>query len=529
MISALSAALIAGFLLWRYRSLLVLLVVAVPLAAGTLAGAAAVALVFGHVHGAAFGFGMTMLGVAADYPILLVSGRRPGEGLPATARRIWPPLRLAAGAAAAGMLAMILSGFPGLAQLGLFAAAGLPAAALVTRFVLPRLMPEAAIETRALPASWMRALLALPAHRGAAVATLGVAALFLAAIGGPAWERNLAALSPVPRAQRDLDAELRRQIGAPDVGVLIVLRGAGEEQVLQASERVAAALAPLVASGAITGFDAPSRWLPSAATQRARQAALPDAETLRARLDEARGGLPFRPTAFDRFVGDVEASRRLAPLTRRDLAASPLLAARLDPLLRPPGGPGEPWQAVIAPTGLRDPAALRAALADPALGQPLVIEVKAETEALVAAATRRALLWTAAGGLLVLGLLALGLGGPGAALRTAAPLAGALLVTVAVLSAAGERLSLFHLVSLLLLAGVGMDYALFLARSGGEAERARALGSVLNCTLTTLLTFGLLALCSTPVLRGIGLTVAIGVAAAFLLAATLAPRAEARR
>jgi predicted exporter len=42
--------------------------------------------------------------------------------------------------------------------------------------------------------------------------------------------------------------------------------------------------------------------------------------------------------------------------------------------------------------------------------------------------------------------------------------------------------------------------------------------------VTTLLTFGLLALCRTPVLHATGLTVTIGVACAFLLACALAPR-----
>ena len=42
--------------------------------------------------------------------------------------------------------------------------------------------------------------------------------------------------------------------------------------------------------------------------------------------------------------------------------------------------------------------------------------------------------------------------------------------------------------------------------------------------VTTLLTFGLLALCATPVLHATGLTVTVGVASAFLLACALAPR-----
>ena len=94
------------------------------------------------------------------------------------------------------------------------------------------------------------------------------------------------------------------------------------------------------------------------------------------------------------------------------------------------------------------------------------------------------------------------------ALRNAAALAGALLLTFAALAALGEAINVFHLTAALLLAGVGMDYALFMSRSGDDTgeEAARALGSVITCMVTTLLTFGLLALCTTPVLHATGLT-----------------------
>jgi predicted exporter len=116
-----------------------------------------------------------------------------------------------------------------------------------------------------------------------------------------------------------------------------------------------------------------------------------------------------------------------------------------------------------------------------------------------------------------------------AAAWTAAPILGALLVVVAVLALLGQRLTPFHLAALLLAAGVGIDYALFLGTTARQnaAEARQTLAAVFNCTMTTLLTFGLLGFCATPVLRGIGLTVAIGVVAAFLLALSLAPRAVA--
>jgi predicted exporter len=525
MISVLSALLIAGFLWLRYRSLLMLAAVAVPLAAGTLAGAAAVALAFGAVHGAALGFGMTMLGVVVDYPLLLITQRRPEETLAQTARRIWPTLRLAAAAAALGLTGMIASGFPILAQLGLFGVAGLLVGVGVTAGLLPWLLPGAVFAPRPLPAALARGFGRLRGLRAVAL-VVPLAGLVLLALGGPRWEDDLARLSPIPQAQRDLDEQLRRQLGAPDVRGLVALTGPDAETVLRRAEAVEGALAPLVARGVLGGFDSPARYLPSTATQRARQAMLPTADTMRARLAEAAAGLPFRPDAFARFLDALAGSRDLPPLVAGDLGRLPVLSARLGPLLSQADGQ---WQGLVIPNDLRDVAALRHALdglADPAI---LWVDVKAETEGVVATTTSQALLWCGLGGLAVLGLLAAGLGrgwrGIPAALWTAAPIIGALLVTVTVLALAGQRLTPFHLAALLLAAGVGMDYALFLGASAnsGAAEANRTLGAVFNCTMTTLLTFGLLAFCGTPVLRGIGLTVAIGVIAAFLLALTLSP------
>jgi predicted exporter len=522
LVSTLSFLLVAAFLFWRYRSPMMLAVVAVPLALGTLAGLVIVNAAFGHVHGAALGFGMTMLGVCDDYPILLVTNRAPGEALRDTARRIWPTLRLAVAAAIAGLVPMLASGFPGLAQLGLFAASGLAAAALATRFLLPALLPAEGLPVRPLPERAAHALLRLPALRWPVLAGLALVALALALSGGPRLADDIADLSPVPADVRALDGALRAQLGAPDVRVMLVATGADAEGALRAAE---AATAALLASGAIAGLDQPARYLPSVATQRARIAALPGDATLAARVDAARAGLPFRATAFAPFLDGMAEARRLPPLTPADLGDAPLLAARLSPLLRRDEGG---WRAILLPEGIRDMAALRATAA--AIPGLLLVDIKAETGALLGQGIGTALRWGAVGGVLVLALLGAGRGLAGG-LRIALVLSGALLMTFATLHALGEPISVFHLTAALLLAGVGMDYALFIAHGGGEdpENAARALGAVITCMVTTLLTFGLLALCRTPVLHATGLTVCIGVASAFLLACTLAPRQGARR
>lgn len=518
LVSILSASLVAAFLLWRYRSLLLLGAVALPVLLGALAGLLAVQAAFGHVHGAAFGFGMTMLGVAADYPVVVVAHRAPGESVGEAARRVWPTLRLAVATSVAGLTPMLASGFPGLAQLGLFAGAGLLAAALAARRLLPALLPAEPPAPRPLPRGAMDAVAALAARRRLAPWLLGGVAAALLLAGGPRLERDIAALSPVPEALRELDGRLRAQAGAPDVRLVLSVRAPDAEGALIAAERAAAAL---TAGGAAAALDHPARWLPSAATQRARLDALPDAATLAARLEAARAGLPFRPGAFAPFLEDVAAARAAGPLTPDALEGAPLLAARLATLLRPENGG---WRALLLPEGAQDPAALRAA-AVPGL---LVVDIKAETERILDAGIATALRWGGLGAGMVLALLLAGRGLAG--LRLALVPGGALLLAFGALHLLGERVSVFHLTAALLLAGVGMDYALFMSRMTQEdaAEDARALGAVVTCMVTTLLTFGLLALCRTPVLYAMGLTVSLGVAAAFLLACALAPPRRGR-
>ena len=73
-----SVILVAALLLWRFRSVWVLAAVGVPVMVSISMAALAVQLIF-DIHGIAFGFGMTMLGVTVDYPVLLIGHRKQGE------------------------------------------------------------------------------------------------------------------------------------------------------------------------------------------------------------------------------------------------------------------------------------------------------------------------------------------------------------------------------------------------------------------------------------------------------------------
>jgi len=114
------------------------------------------------------------------------------------------------------------------------------------------------------------------------------------------WQADISALSTVSTADARVDGELRSDLGTADSRYFVVVRAADQESVLQAAEQAAARLEPLVADGTLAGYDSPTRFLPSQATQAARRAALPEPGELARRLQDASEVCRYRPPACRR-------------------------------------------------------------------------------------------------------------------------------------------------------------------------------------------------------------------------------------
>lgn len=506
-------------LLWvAYRSWRAPLFGVLPLASAGLAGLGAVAWAFDGVHGITVAFGFTLIGVVQDYPIHLFSHQRAGLSPWDNARALWPTLATGVASTCIAYLTFLASGVEGLQQLAVFTIAGLATAALATRLLLPALIDPAPRDPAASPllARLWHAVARIPRPRWSLLA-LAVAALAVWRFApGPFWENDLSKLTPVPPAALARDAVLRAELGAPDVRYVLALEGRDAQAVLRASERLRPTLERLKAQGAIDGYDLAARYLPSATIQRARQGRLPDAQTLSRTLSTVLADSPFRADAFTAFAADVERARTAPPLAPGDLAGTPLETATSGLLLLRPGHA----TALVSLSGLRDPDAV--AKAAVARGARL-LDLKQASESLVAAYRERVLLALGIAAVLLALAVWIALRTPRRVWRVLLPMALTTLVIVAVLRACGVELNLFHLVALILAAGLGLDYALFFDHAGdGYADQLRTLHALIVCSLMTLLVFSLLALSSIPVLRAIGTTVALGVACNFVLALLVA-------
>jgi len=521
-----SLVLVVGLLWLVYRSWRLLGLNLLPMLTGTLAGITAVSLVYGEVHGITLGFGTTMIGEAVDYAIYLFV-QHPG---PAARRAFWRTLWLGLLTSVAGFLALLGSGFPGLVQLGLYSTAGLLAAVLVTRYVLPPLMPAQlpAIDLPRTGALLQRAVQLAPRLRGLLLLFVATMLAVVALHAERIWNRSISALNPVPRAAQQLDEELRRDLGASELRYLAVLTAPDAEQGLQQSERASRVLQALSREGLLAGYSAPSQVLPSRASQQARQAALPEAAELQRRLAAALAGQPLKPERLQGFVADAERNRTRPLLTRADLdgTAAALLYDTLlvqrerDVLvllpLRPVLREGE---------ATLDLDRIDAALHAEGLAQATVIDLLAETNALFDSYLHEALVYSGLGCLAILALLLFMLRSLVRALRVALPLVCAVLGVTGALLLAGTALTILHLVGLLLVVAIGSNYALFFDSSNAAAsplEQRQTLISLVTANLTIVGSFGMLALSSVPVLTILGVTVGLGTMLALLFSAVLA-------
>ncbi len=501
-------------LAFAYRSWKMPVLGALPLATAGLAGLGAVALGFDGVHGITVAFGFTLIGVVQDYPIHLFSHQRPGVSPWANARALWPTLATGVVSTCIAYVTFLFSGVDGLKQLAVFTIAGLAAAALSTRFLLPGLIdpaPRDFADSRTLAVLWEK-IARLPRPRGSLIV---VASLCLAAIAlapGAFWQNDLSKLTPVPADALARDAVLRDELGAPDVRYVLTVAGRDAEQALQRSERLRPALDSLVKKGALTGYDLAARYLPSAATQRARQQRLPPPAALQDMVQTVVAATPFNEDAFDPFRVDLERARRAAPLTQADLQGTPLAASVAGLLL----SSGAHATALVSLNGLQDPVAVaRVAVAHGAQ----LLDMKQASESLVAAYRGRVLAALGVAAILLAITVWIALRAPRRVLRVLLPMALTTLLVLAALRLCGVELNLFHLVALILAAGLGLDYALFFDHAGADrADQLRTLHALIVCSLMTLLVFALLALSSIPVLRAIGSTVALGVLFNFVLA-----------
>lgn len=521
-LSIVATLLVLFILLYTYRSYRVLLLAALPIAGGLLWAAAVTTLVWGSVHGISIAFGITLLGVALDYPVHLFSHAGSAETVSSAARRIWPTLRIGALTTMLAFAAMVSANFPGIQQLGVFAISGLFAAVVITRYLLPVLIPS--VPARSAHAiGWGNINLRLPQKHVPVIYTVLLAVtLLLAGLGGKnIWSDDIGALTPIPDELRQRDRDLRARMNVAEPRYQIVVRGETLEKVLQRQEQLRPLLQQSVRTGILAASDMAATILPSAAAQRTRQAVLPAMQHLEDAVAYSLRGTPFRAGAFTPFVTDVATSSALPPLVQADFGGG-ILATRLAGMIRKDDGG---FIGVVRLIGLTQPRALSELLQRYSPENVVFLDLKDSSEKIVSAYRKDMVVRITITFILIVVTLIVALRDIRRVTEVVAQVTLSVLVAAVVALIVGQGLTLFHLVSLLLVAAIGVDYALFATQTFPEEGGSSATRqSLMICAMSTVGVFAILGTSSVPVLSAIGVTVASGTLAAYLLSLFLTAR-----
>lgn len=506
-----------------FRSPLLLLLAFVPVAFGVLLGLVACYWIFGSVHVIALVFGASLVGVAIDYALHFFTHRHaaakqwsPTSGM----QYLLPALTLGLLSSVMAYLSFMLAGFPGFSQIAVFSAVGLISAYGVVIGLYPRWLQKPA--KQALPRILEHSALGYYGWISKRLQRVSPVMLLVIVLltGAGLWQ--LQASDDVRRMQvidpqlSLMEKRFQAIVGQQTALQYVLVSAQDSETLLQRLEALHAELQQLQQAGDINGFSSLANYLPSQARQRANQQLWREQLINTGQLTgllEQLGVVPeVRAQLMQRFSGSATQF-----LSLDDLAT---------PLATLPDGPvffreQQQLYAVVLLQGVSNVHSVQTRIQDSP--SALWVDAVAQTNQLLRD-YRQGTIALLASAYLLLGLfLSLRYRWRGA-LATIAPPLLATLGTLALLGWLGQPISVFNLMALLLVLGIGLDGAIFMRESDGH--HSAALLAISLSTVTTILAFGLLSLSATAAIQSFGLTILLGIFFCFVLCPLAAKKSQ---
>lgn len=495
--------LLLAFRRWR------VLLAFVPVLVGMLFGAVACVALFGHMHVMTLVLGSSLIGVAVDYPLHYLS-----KSWSLKPWRSWPALRLTLSGltlslitSTIGYLALAWTPFPALTQIAVFSAAGLLGAYLSAVCLLPALLKNVELRPAQWPLTLAERLVNLREKLLERVRTPVLLALLIAFCAGGLMQlqskNDIRQWVGAPQHLTDEAQTIARITGYQPTSQFFLVRAANQQQLLERQAALSERLQQLVNLDKLQGYLALDQLVSPPSQQ----------EQVRAALNK----LPqYWQPLLDLGVPPAALQNELQEL--QSVPAEDIDAALAGPL-------GEPYRtlwlgateggvaAMTSLQGLNNPALLRVQALD--LPGVMLVDRLGELNEVFAATQISAAELKLASCVLIVLVLILPFGFGGALRIVALPLLAAL-CSLASLGWLGQPLTLFSLFGLLLVTAISVDYAILMREQVGGA--AVSLLGTLLAALTTWLSFGLLAVSSTPAVSNFGLSVSLGLAFSFMLA-----------
>ncbi|OHV10549.1 MMPL family transporter [Kushneria phosphatilytica] len=507
-------------LLLVFRSPLTLLTLLLPLITGGVLALTLTLFLFGGIHLLTLAFGTSLMGVAIDYALHLQSARvalRDRFRLrPMLAGLL---LSLISSALAYGVQAF--TPMPGLRQMAFFATCGLIGAWLTVVLWLPGIpIGRSPFTDRIIDTLWRlmsrwRGLLGWRSALGLALVML------LLCVSFTRTNDSLRLLDTSSSAMLDQERQIQQLLGRDTGTLYLLVTAADQQQWLERVESLTPTLRRLVDNGHLGDFDSLASAVPSHARQQHNLAQVRQLYHTTLPTLYERAGLP----------------RTLEQRARQHLQNPPLLEiddwlnsplghsdqrlwlGEINPGTTASGTPGKTVAGMVVFSGRFD-ATARAEINQLATHHAGVrfVDRVGRLSRVLGELRQQIAIWVAMALVVLVAILAVRY--RGRTWRVITPAAGAILIVLSGYALTGVPLNLFHQLALLLVLGIGLDAGIFSAEHPGDRHVWLA---ITLSTVSSLLTFGLLAFSATPVLHYIGLTALIGLSAVWLLTALVQP------
>lgn len=471
---------------------------------------------FGTLHVGALLFGVSLIGVAVDYSLhYACEGLGDDESPPG--ERIWrvlPGIALGLVTTLIGYLALLFAPFPGLHQLAVFSVVGLCASFLTVVLWLPLLDHEKPSRHAMLflkPASRVWRFWEEARYRGIRRAALA-GLVVLAGLGATMLtvDDDVRRLQSLPDGLKRQEAEIRRLVGSGSSSQFFLVSGSDQETVMQREERLLERLGQMRTNAALAQVYAIAQVVPSQRRQRENQA-----------LVREKLVAPYLSSFFHR-VGlrePVEPPYRDASLLTVDAIREDSTLSFFRTLVIEGGATATSHLVLL--DGVSRVEEVRTAAEG--LDGVRFVDPTGDFSQLFGEYRRRAIVLLALSAALMMPVL-LWRYGIGGALRVLLPTGIALALTPPLVALGGAPFTFFNAIGLLLVLAISIDYAIF-CREAHMTGRAATMLGICLATLTTIFSFGLLALSSVYGVQAFGMTLAVGITLAFLLSPLAGERA----
>ncbi|MCK5478619.1 MAG: MMPL family transporter, partial [Methylococcales bacterium] len=507
-VSILSTIALSILFLLIFRSIAVMLQVFTLLAIVILTSILSTHLVFGYVHGMTVAIGSTLVGICIDYPIHAVAHAQAVlvDKRTAVIARIWPSMLLGGLTTMIGYIALGVSGYPGFQQVAVYAATGILASLLLTRFILPKLMSTSSQRQLDIPlvANW--ALFCQHFRPWLLTGLLLVLCVSFVELKSLHWMKDMQELTPELNYLKQNDKRIRSRMTSIEPGRFILVTGKNTEAALQKAEQVYPVLEQLKQKGALTDYFGLYPWLLSAQKQQLNYAQLEKHLTIENQLLWQQA-LKQQGLSIQR-LGTFDYSS-IEPLTLEQVLESPvskLIDSRVIV--------GKQQTIIMIWLAEHQPEEIKAAMET--LDGAQYFSQRDMLNNMTRDYTEKAQILLSVGLALIILLLLSRYKNLLKMLQTLLPAILAAFLILVIWSFSGAAISFLHLVGFLLVVAICVDYGIFYQENRG-GDIALTYQAMAASMLTSALAFGSLMTAESTSLRILAGVVAFGVVLGFIL------------